>query len=76
MKRHRDPGRRSGAARHISFGFGIHLCVCHRLAEMQPRVLREEIPKRGRTIEVVGEPERVPSNFVRGYSSLPVRVRA
>ena len=42
---------------------------------MQLRVLWEEILKRGRIIEVVGEPERVMSNFVRGYTSLPVRIR-
>lgn len=61
---------------HISFGFGVHRCVGNRLAEMQLRILWEEILRRGRTIEVVGEPERVPSNFVRGYSSLPVRISA
>ena len=67
---------RARSRQHISFGFGVHRCVGNRLAEMQLRILWEEILKRGRTIEVVGEPERVPSNFVRGYSSLPVRVRA
>jgi cytochrome P450 len=67
---------RARPRQHISFGFGIHRCVGNRLAEMQLRILWEEILKRGRTIEVVGEPERVPSNFVRGYASLPVCVRA
>lgn len=67
---------RARPRQHISFGFGIHRCVGNRLAEMQLRILWEEILKRGRTIEVVGEPERVPSNFVRGYASLPVRIRA
>ena len=60
----------------ISFGFGIHRCVGNRLAEMQLRILWEEILKRDRIIEVVGEPERVMSNFVRGYASLPVCIRA
>ena len=45
-------------------------------AEMQLRVLWEEILKRGRIIDVMGEPERVMSNFVRGYASLPVRIRS
>jgi cytochrome P450 len=66
---------RARPRQHISFGFGIHRCVGNRLAEMQLRILWEEILKRGQTIEVVGEPERVPSNFVRGYASLPVRIR-
>jgi hypothetical protein len=72
------PGRRLARRprQHISFGFGIHRCVGNRLAEMQLRILWEEILKRGRMIEVVGEPERVPSNFVRGYPALPVRISA
>lgn len=61
---------------HIAFGFGIHRCVGNRLAEMQLRILWEEILARGWTVEVVGEPERVPSNFVRGYTALPVRIAA
>lgn len=59
------------------------MCVPHRapsidlvLAEMQPRVLWEEILKRFSKIEIVGEPERVRPNFVRGYKRLPVRVSA
>ncbi len=57
---------------HLSFGFGIHRCMGNRLAEMQLRVLWEEILKRFDRIEVVGEPERSLSDFVRGYTNLPV----
>lgn len=60
---------------HLSFGFGIHRCVGNRLAEMQLRILWEEILKRYSFIEVVGEPKRTHSNFVRGYESLPVIIR-
>jgi cytochrome P450 len=66
---------RPKARQHLSFGFGIHRCMGNRLAEMQLRVLWEEIMKRFHTVEVVGEPVRVRSNFVRGYSELPVRLR-
>jgi cytochrome P450 len=58
---------------HVSFGFGIHRCVGNRLAELQLRVVWEEIMKRFPTIEVVGEPRRVGSNFVKGYETVPVR---
>ena len=58
----------------ISFGFGIHRCVGNRLAEMQLRVVWEEILKRHPVIEVMGEPKRVYSSFVRGYETLPVRI--
>ena len=59
---------------HLSFGFGIHRCMGNRLGEMQLRILWEEILKRFSGVEVVGEPERVLSNFVRGYSRLDVRL--
>ncbi|MDO8839407.1 MAG: cytochrome P450 [Parvibaculum sp.] len=61
---------------HLSFGFGIHRCVGNRLAEMQLRILWEEILQRFSRIEVLREPERVRSNFVRGYANLPVRLHA
>ena len=59
---------------HLSFGFGIHRCVGNRLAEMQIRILWEEMLKRFAAIEVVGQPTRVYSNFVRGFSDLQVRL--
>jgi cytochrome P450 len=57
---------------HLSFGFGIHRCVGNRLAELQLKVIWEEIFKRFPHIEVTGQPERVPSSFVKGYVHLPV----
>jgi cytochrome P450 len=65
---------RARPRQHLSFGFGIHRCVGNRLAEMQLKILWEEILKRFPKIEVLGEPTRVRSPFVRGYSHLPVRI--
>jgi cytochrome P450 len=65
---------RPRARQHLSFGFGIHRCVGNRLAEMQLTILWEEILKRFPVIEVLGEPERVPSCFVHGYRSMQVRI--
>jgi cytochrome P450 len=59
---------------HLSFGFGIHRCVGNRLAELQLKILWEEILRRFESIEVVGEPTRIRSAFVRGFSDLPVRI--
>ena len=59
---------------HVAFGFGVHRCLGNRLAEMQLRVVWEEILKRFERIEVVGEPTRLKSNFVKGYEALPVRI--
>jgi len=67
---------RDNARQHISFGFGLHRCMGNRLAEMQLRVLWEEIMKRFHQVEVVGEPVRIRSNFVRGYTELPVVLHA
>ncbi len=67
---------RSNPRHHIAFGFGVHRCMGYRLAEMQLRVLWEEIMQRFSMVEVVGEPERVQSNFFRGFKSLPVRVHS
>ena len=57
---------------HLAFGFGIHRCVGNRLAELQLKILWEEILLRFPRIEVVGAPQRTLSNFVRGYTHLPV----
>jgi cytochrome P450 len=73
-----DPDRflidRPKARHHLSFGFGIHRCMGNRLAEMQLRIVWEEIMKRFRMVEVVGEPVRSLSTFVHGFTELPVRV--
>jgi len=63
---------REKARHHIAFGFGIHRCMGNRLAEMQLKILWEEIMKRFEFVEVVGEPERLQSNFVMGFVKLPV----
>jgi len=65
---------RARPRQHLSFGFGIHRCVGNRLAEMQLKILWEEILPRFPVIEVMDEPTRVMSTFVRGYTKLPVRI--
>ncbi|GEO87075.1 MULTISPECIES: cytochrome P450 [Alphaproteobacteria] len=69
-----DPYRfridRPNPRQHVSFGFGIHRCLGNRMAELQLRVLWEEILNRGWVIETVGDPIRRFSNFVVGIDSL------
>jgi cytochrome P450 len=73
-----DPNRydieRERPRHHMAFGFGIHRCVGNRLAELQLKIIWEEILQRFPVIEVTGEPRRVLSSFVRGYEALPVRI--
>ncbi len=65
---------RERSRRHLSFGFGLHRCLGERLADMQLRIVWEEILKRFGRIEVVEEPRRVFSSFVKGYETLMVRI--
>jgi cytochrome P450 len=65
---------RARPRQHLSFGFGIHRCVGIRLAELQLKIIWEEILKRFDNIDVVAPPKRVYSSFINGYETLPVRI--
>ena len=65
---------RPNVRNHLSFGFGIHRCMGNRLAELQLRILWEEILVRFDKIKVMDEPSRTFSSFVKGYTHLPVQV--
>ena len=67
---------RARPRQHLSFGFGVHRCVGNRLAELQLKILWEEILQRFPVIELAGTPQRTFSNFIHGYTSLPVRIPA
>lgn len=65
---------RANSREHLSFGFGIHRCMGNRLAEMQIRILWEELLNREVEFEVLAPPTRMSSNFIRGISELPVKI--
>jgi cytochrome P450 len=65
---------RPNARAHVAFGFGVHRCMGNRLAELQLRVLWEEIMARFHKVEVVGDVTRLPNNFIRGIKDIPVRL--
>ena len=76
-----DPDRfiidRERPRQHLSFGFGVHRCLGNRLAEMQLRVLWEEIVNMGwKRIELVDEPLYAMSNMLRGIDRMSVRIVA
>jgi cytochrome P450 len=66
---------RAKPRQHLSYGAGIHRCVGDRLADLQLRILWEEILARNLDIEVMGPPKRLYSNFIRGIRELPARIR-
>ncbi len=63
---------RENARRHLSFGYGIHRCVGARLAELQLKILLEEMHARRMRVNVTGKVERVRANFVHGFRKLGV----
>lgn len=65
---------RENARRHLSFGYGIHRCVGARLAELQIRILLEEMANRRLRTNVVAEPDRVAGCFVHGYKKMMVEL--
>jgi cytochrome P450 len=66
---------RPRARHHLAFGAGIHRCVGDRLAEMQLKVLWEEMLARDLKVELAGPPVRLYSNFIRGIRALPVTLQ-
>ncbi len=65
---------RAKPRQHLAFGAGVHRCVGDRLAEQQLRILWEEVLQRDMRFEIMGPPQRLYSNFIRGIRSLPVRI--
>jgi cytochrome P450 len=65
---------RENARRHLAFGYGIHRCVGARLAELQLRILLEEMHTRRMRVHVAGDVERVRANFVHGFRKLEVEI--
>ena len=67
---------RPGAPKHVGFGFGEHVCLGQRLAELQLRVAYEELFARLPDLRPAGAPRRLRSNFSNGIKSLPVTFSA
>ncbi|HWE99167.1 MAG TPA: cytochrome P450 [Caulobacteraceae bacterium] len=68
-----DPTRSPN--RHLSFGYGAHLCLGQHLAKMEMRILFEELMPRLKSLEFAGQPQRSAGAFVGGPKKLPIRYR-
>ncbi|MEU8659794.1 cytochrome P450 [Actinoplanes philippinensis] len=62
--------------KHLSFAYGAHFCLGAYLARAEIGALLTALREQVRTIEPAGEPRRVYSSFLSGYSALPVRLIA
>lgn len=58
--------------RHLAYGRGKHTCLGLHVAQLEMRVLFEELLPRLESIELAGEPVYKATNFVGGLDSLPV----
>ncbi|MFC4595736.1 cytochrome P450 [Sphingobium tyrosinilyticum] len=59
--------------RHISFGYGPHVCLGQALGMMEMRIFWEELIPRLQSVELSGTPTRMLSNFVCGPKAVPIR---
>ena len=56
----------------MGFGFGQHVCLGQRLAELQLKVAFETLFERLPNLKPVSGPHRLRSNFINGIKSLLV----
>jgi 4-methoxybenzoate monooxygenase (O-demethylating) len=66
---------RRNASGHVAFGSGIHVCIGQMMARLEAELLFMAFARRVASFELAGEPVRRPNNTLRGFASLPVRVR-
>ena len=63
------------AAGHVAFGSGIHVCIGQMIARLEAELLFAALARCVVTFELAGRPVRRASNTLRGFATLPVRVR-
>jgi cytochrome P450 len=61
--------------KHLAFGIGPHYCVGHTVARVTLRILFNELLSRFTDFAPAGGPERLHSNFISGYRSLPITAK-
>jgi cytochrome P450 len=66
---------RPDAGRHLAFSLGLHHCLGASLARLEGRIAIEELTRRYPALELAARPTRRPLLVVRGFESVPVRVR-
>jgi cytochrome P450 len=65
--------RRANASKNIAFGFGPHVCIGKRVAQMQLEEVYRQLLTRLPDIAYAGGIEIAPNNFVHAIRKLPVR---
>jgi cytochrome P450 len=65
--------RRPNASKNIAFGFGPHVCIGKRVAQLQLEEVYRQLLTRLPDIEYAGGIDIAPNNFVHAIRKLPVR---
>jgi cytochrome P450 len=60
---------------HIAFGTGAHACLGQHIARIEIDAIITEVLARMEKMELAGEPEWLPSNFISGPKAMPVRFK-
>jgi cytochrome P450 len=60
---------------HVGFGGGIHGCVGQMTARLEVEMVLRALVAKVTSIEIIDEPRRHLHNTLRGFTTLPVRVR-
>jgi len=71
-----DLPRASGHGQaHLAFGHGPHYCIAAFLARVEIQSLVRALAEEVSDAELAGTPQRMESNFLRGYRSVPIALR-
>jgi cytochrome P450 len=62
--------------KHLTFGYGVHLCLGQYFAKLEMKMMFAELLSRLEEIQLSGQPEWIQANFVGGLKSLPLVYRA
>ena len=58
---------------HVGFGVGAHFCLGTHLARIESQLLFETMLREFSAIDVIGVPDRLPSNWFTGWTAMTVR---
>jgi cytochrome P450 len=58
---------------HVGFGQGAHFCVGAHLARLEAKLFLDAMFDAVRGMELINEPERLPSNWFTGWTNMQVR---
>lgn len=59
---------------HLAFGTGVHGCVGQMLARMEATCVLTALAQQADELELTGQPEIFYSNWLRGFTNLPMRI--